>query len=250
MQRGRSWRSITALCRCDRGDFAFWMQPVPGDESDLIWMEVHDYAALPKVVNPARGWVQNSNSAPWYMTQPFLDPDQFPAYMAPHTMLTREQRSQQMLTDQAQMSMADVIEAKYSTYSQVADQLLDDLVAAARASEDESVQAAAPVLAAWHAALIRTARVACSLPSGFKIGCSKQVAKWMAAHPDQAPSEELLISDIFYAIPWDPPGTTDNTTWSGRSGTRHRRVAWCGGATATTGRGAGYTLGRGGALTA
>ncbi|MEZ4869507.1 MAG: penicillin acylase family protein [Caldilineaceae bacterium] len=187
-----------------RGDFAFWMQPVPGDESDLIWTEVHDYAALPKVLNPARGWVQNSNSAPWYMTQPFLDPDQFPAYMAPHTMLTREQRSQQMLTDHAQMSMADVIETKYSTYSQVADQVLDDLVAAARTSADESVQAAAPVLAAWDRSFEADSRGGLLFTLWFQNWLQQTGSQWMAAHPDQAPSEDLLISDIFYAIPWDP----------------------------------------------
>jgi acyl-homoserine-lactone acylase len=187
-----------------RGDAAFWMQPAPGDESDLIWTEVHDYAALPKVLNPVSGWVQNSNSAPWYMTQPFLDPDQFPAYMAPRTMLTREQRGLQMLTAHAQMSMADVIEAKNSTYSLVAEQVLDDLVAAARASADESVQAAAPVLAAWDRTFEADSGGGLLFTLWFQNWLQQTVSQWMAANPGQAGSDELLVSDLFYTIPWDP----------------------------------------------
>jgi acyl-homoserine-lactone acylase len=187
-----------------RGDVAFWMQPAPGDESDLIWTEVHDYAALPKVLNPARGWVQNSNSAPWYMTQPFLDPDQFPAYMAPRTMLTREQRGLQMLAAHAQMSMADVIEAKYSTYSLVAEQVLDDLVAAARASADESVQAAAPVLAAWDRTFDADSRGGLLFNLWLQNWVQQTLSQFMAANPGQSISDEIYVSDLFYATPWDP----------------------------------------------
>lgn len=187
-----------------RGDAAFWQQPAPGDERDLIWTEMHDYAALPKVLNPAAGWVQNSNSAPWYMTQPFLDPDQFPAYMAPRTINTRELRAQQMLTDHAQMSMADVIEAVHSTYSLVAEEVLDDLLAAARASADESIQAAAPVLTAWDRTFEADSRGGLLFTLWFQNWLQQTVSQWMAANPGQAGSDELLVSDLFYAIPWDP----------------------------------------------
>ncbi|MEZ4869124.1 MAG: penicillin acylase family protein [Caldilineaceae bacterium] len=187
-----------------RGDAAFWQQPVPGDESDLIWAEVHDYAALPKVVNPARGWVQNSNSAPWYMTQPFLDPAEFPAYMAPHAINTRELRGLQLLTDHAQMSMADVIEAKYSTYSLVAEEVLDDLVAAARASADESVQATAPVLATWDRTFAADSRGGLLFTLWFQNWVQQTLGQWMAANPGQSITIATLVSDLFYATPWDP----------------------------------------------
>lgn len=187
-----------------RGDAAFWLQPAPGDESDLIWTEVHDYAALPKVVNPARGWVQNSNSAPWYMTQPFLDADQFPAYMASRFINSREQRGLQMLTAHAQMSMADVIEAKYSTYSLVADQVLDDLVAAARASADARVQAAAPVLAAWDRTFEAESRGGLLFNLWYFNWLQQASRQWMADHPGQPISDEIYLSDFLFATPWDP----------------------------------------------
>ncbi|HSF72060.1 MAG TPA: penicillin acylase family protein, partial [Methylotenera sp.] len=55
------------------GDAAFWQMPVPGDDASLIWTETHAYADLPKSIDPASGWVQNANGAPWYLTMPFLN---------------------------------------------------------------------------------------------------------------------------------------------------------------------------------
>ena len=56
-----------------------WSSPVAGDTSATIWTEIHPYEELPLVIDPPGGWVQNSNSAPWYTTYPLqLDPDAFP----------------------------------------------------------------------------------------------------------------------------------------------------------------------------
>src|SRR5262249_28748213 len=65
-----------------KGDAAFWAKPVPGDDASLVWQRVHPYRDLPKTVDPPSGWVQSSNSAPWYMTMPFLNPSDYPAYMS------------------------------------------------------------------------------------------------------------------------------------------------------------------------
>src|SRR5581483_6005131 len=56
------------------GDFKYWSLPVPGDTSHTLWTGVLDYDSLPNMLDPQVGWVQNSNSAPWYVTQPMLDP--------------------------------------------------------------------------------------------------------------------------------------------------------------------------------
>ena len=42
-----------------------WRNVLPGDRSDLIWEGPVDYAALPKYVNPASGWLMNSNNTPF-----------------------------------------------------------------------------------------------------------------------------------------------------------------------------------------
>ena len=52
-----------------RGEFD-WSEPVPGDTSATLWTEIHPYDDLPRVVDPPSGWVQNSNSPPWYTTYP------------------------------------------------------------------------------------------------------------------------------------------------------------------------------------
>src|SRR5438876_10858460 len=52
----------------------------------ILGTSMHSYGELPKVIDPPSGWVQNSNSAPWYapwyMTMPFLNPNDYPPYMS------------------------------------------------------------------------------------------------------------------------------------------------------------------------
>jgi acyl-homoserine-lactone acylase len=127
-----------------------WSEPVPGDSSATIWTEIYPYEALPKVTDPRGGWVQNSNSAPWYTTYPLqLDPDDFPPDMAPRDLSLREIRGIRMLTENPGMSFEKLIELKHSSRLELADRVLDDLIAAANTSDDEIAKRAAGVLAAW-----------------------------------------------------------------------------------------------------
>ncbi len=133
------------------GDFAFWTQPVPGDDSKMIWTDFMDYDSLPKALNPKSGWVQNSNSDPWYMTQPILDGRTFPPAMANITGWPsyREQRGIRMLTEKKNISFDQLITDKFSTRSEMADHLVDDLVAAAKARGGSTLLHAAGVLQKW-----------------------------------------------------------------------------------------------------
>jgi acyl-homoserine-lactone acylase len=45
-----------------------WDKILPGDRSDLIWTEFHDFSAMPKTVNPSSGLVYNANNTPWIAT--------------------------------------------------------------------------------------------------------------------------------------------------------------------------------------
>jgi acyl-homoserine-lactone acylase len=132
------------------GDFWIWNQSVPGDTSATLWTEVHAYDDLPKVVDPPSGWVQNSNSPPWYTTVPSpLDPDDYPAYLAPRFLSFREQRGIGLLQADEQLSLDDLTAARHSNRMLLADRILDDLLAAARASNSALAREAADVLAAW-----------------------------------------------------------------------------------------------------
>jgi acyl-homoserine-lactone acylase len=127
-----------------------WSSPVPGDTSASIWTEIHPYDDLPLVVDPPGGWVQNSNSAPWYTTYPLqLDPDAFPPDLATSELSLREIRGIRMLSENPTMSLEQMIELKHSSRFELADRVLDDLIAAANTSIDETAKSAAAVLSAW-----------------------------------------------------------------------------------------------------
>jgi acyl-homoserine-lactone acylase len=138
-----------------KGDAAFWAAPVPGNDPSLVWQRVHPYRDLPKVLDPSAGWVQNSNSAPWYMTMPFLNPSDYPAYMSfppssPEGALSaREASGLRMLMQMKRISLDTLVEDKYSTRSELAEQVLDDLIAAGEQYGSELGRHAAEVLQKW-----------------------------------------------------------------------------------------------------
>ena len=132
------------------GDESTWGVLVPGDTSTTLWTEIHPYEDLPKAVNPESGWVQNSNGVPWYMTDPLLDPTDYPAYFsAGEAVNFREQRGIRMVSGDDSITLDELVAYKYDTRAEIADRLLDDLIAAARQSDDPLVQEAIDVLTAW-----------------------------------------------------------------------------------------------------
>jgi acyl-homoserine-lactone acylase len=137
------------------GDFNFWHGVVSGNTSALVWNKFHRMEDLPQSVDPPSGWVQNSNSAPWYMTQPLLDPARYPAYFSPGwndplgALSQREQSGLRMLTQDAKLSFEQMLADKYSTRSELAGHVLNDLVSAAKQSGDATAQQAAATLQNW-----------------------------------------------------------------------------------------------------
>lgn len=136
-----------------RGGAMFWSRPVPGESSKLLWTRIHSFTDLPKAIDPSSGWVQNSNDVPWHMTEPRLDPDKYPAYMSPPTgQLTvnfREQRGIRMVRQDNKISFDELLAYKHSTRSELADHLLDNLIAAGRQHGNDTGKKAAEVLQVW-----------------------------------------------------------------------------------------------------
>ncbi len=162
-------------------------EPVPGDTAATLWTDIHPYDDLPKVVDPPGGWVQNSNCPPWYTTFPLaLDRADFPPYMAPQYLTWRERRGIRMLQENPRISLELLVDLKYSTRMELADQVLDELVAAARQSGDATAMQAAEVLAAWD-------RQALAESTGTLL-----FIFWVL---ETRTGEEL--SDLF-RMPWDP----------------------------------------------
>jgi acyl-homoserine-lactone acylase len=140
-----------------RGDFAAWAGVVRGDSTSTLWSGMLPYAQVPRVVDPPSGFLQNANDAPWFSTYPaVLDPAGFPAHAAPRGLAFRPQRSLRMLLGDSSITFDELIAYKHSTRLELADHVLDDLLAAARGGADPcAADASAPrcaavrTLAAW-----------------------------------------------------------------------------------------------------
>ena len=138
--------------RKEMGDADYWLDPVPGDTSETLWIEMLPFDALPQVVDPASGFVQNSNSPPWWTSGPGeeLNPDDYPPYLAPRGPINlREQRGLGMLLGDDDISYQEMLAYKHDTYALLTDRVLDELIAAALASDSADAQAAAAILADW-----------------------------------------------------------------------------------------------------
>ncbi|NBD17964.1 MAG: acylase [Cyanobacteria bacterium] len=135
----------------EQGDFEYWSGLIPGDTSTTLWSNTHSYEELPRVLDPASGWLQNANDAPWTTTFPkALEAADYPLYMAPQgPMQFRAQRSAGMLAEDETISFEELIAYKHSTRMELADRVLDDLIGAARQQGGELVEQAANVLENW-----------------------------------------------------------------------------------------------------
>jgi acyl-homoserine-lactone acylase len=133
-----------------KGDVAYWQGIVPGDTSATLWTSEHAYDDLPKVLDPASHWLQNTNDPPWSATYPsVLDSRKFPAYMSPHFLDFRSQRSIRMISTEGPITMEQLIKYKHSSRMELADRLLDQLIPAARQYGSETGKEAAHVLESW-----------------------------------------------------------------------------------------------------
>ncbi|MBK6304218.1 MAG: penicillin acylase family protein [Gemmatimonadetes bacterium] len=133
-----------------RGDFGTWEGAMRGDSSALVWTEYLRYDELPHVMDPPSGWLQNANDPPWTVTWPLaFAPDSFAAYVAPREMSFRPQRSALMQLADSSVTLDELVEYKHSTRMALADRILPDLLAAARATGDADARKAADVLEAW-----------------------------------------------------------------------------------------------------
>lgn len=130
------------------GDWDYWWGVVPGDTSATLTTELLSYDESPKVINPNSGWLQNANEPPWTTIPWAIDPADYPPYVSTDFMQLRAQRSAKLLMEVPQLTLEQVISQKFSNRGEMADRILDDLVAAARAAGGTASEAA-DVLDAW-----------------------------------------------------------------------------------------------------
>jgi acyl-homoserine-lactone acylase len=104
-----------------------------------IWTELVPFEALPQLLNPTGGYVQNANDPPFYTNlNEILNPTAFPRNMPPLRLRLRSQHSLQLVHTDSVLGLEDVTRLKHSMRMPIADRLKDDLVAAVRESRTDA----------------------------------------------------------------------------------------------------------------
>ncbi len=132
------------------GRFEDSQRRLRGADPDDLWHRINPPDALPRVVDPACGWVQNVNETPWWFCDPPLDPADYPDGIAPPPDRIRDIRSplsRAWMRAQRTFSEGTLLDLKWRTRAHLADLVLDDLLAAC--SEAPDLQEAAAVLRQW-----------------------------------------------------------------------------------------------------
>ncbi|WP_086607881.1 acylase [Erythrobacter donghaensis] len=97
---------------------ADWRSVLPGNRSDLIWQGAVDYKTLPRIVNPASGWLYNSNNTPFTAAGAGsdLDPAAFAPVMGIELKQTnRSWRAYKLLSEARVLDRATLEAIKYDT---------------------------------------------------------------------------------------------------------------------------------------
>ncbi len=136
-QQGPDWRSI-----------------LPGDRSDLIWHSLVPFESLPHYVNPASGFLFNSNNTPFVAAGKGSDlsPASFPPEMGVELRMTnRAYRAQKLLDDTGPIGRTELERIKYDTgYERVGyiKKVLDG-IAALDVRDNPRLLAAQRLMARW-----------------------------------------------------------------------------------------------------
>ena len=95
-----------------------WRGVLPGDDSRLIWRRLAPWSALPKLVNPASGFVFNSNNTPYTAAGPGSDLD--PKAFAPELGIefdttNRARRAAKLMAAANPLGRQELMRIKYDT---------------------------------------------------------------------------------------------------------------------------------------
>ncbi|KAB7648210.1 penicillin acylase family protein [Polymorphobacter fuscus] len=95
-----------------------WKGVLPGDTSKTLWTDYHPWADDPMTVDPAAGWVANSNNTPFLSTAPADEQARgdFPPEMGIETYVTNRARRYQALfaaLGDAKISRDDLLRIKF-----------------------------------------------------------------------------------------------------------------------------------------
>jgi acyl-homoserine lactone acylase PvdQ len=174
-----------------------WSRPVDGTDPGTEWQGYHPLDELPQFLNPASGYLQNTNSTPFMATDGIdVGADDFPAYMVGgETDNRRAQNSRRVLRELRDVTLEDFARAVLDTRLIAADEWLDDLFAAFEEVEhDDPTRAASlagPIasLRGWN----RKAAMA-SVPTTLFVLWAESV------NPDRVPETDQWIEALAQVV--------------------------------------------------
>ena len=145
----------------DRPSGYDWSGVVPGNTDATEWNHILPEARLPYLINPPGGYVQNSNSAPWYTNlHAIIDRRQYPADLTPTFNGLRTQLSLEMLEGDGSITLEKVLKYKFNTKLMLADRVKWDLLHLVRGRTSQGIDLDEPakVLQAWDNSVSRGSR--------------------------------------------------------------------------------------------
>jgi len=218
------------------GNWQFWHGMVNGSDSKYIWHKTLPYTALPKLLNPATGFIQNANDPPWTCTyRPVLQPERFPGYLSPQGMALRPQRAVNMIKNDSLVTPSGLAAYKLNTGMEAADRFLPDLLAAVNRFPDTMAIKAVAVLRSWDRATNLDSRGAVLFTRWFdKITPEMFLRQWTPNHVGDVYRFRLGVFDLpanggtMLRNPEASIGETSCHSWSekycGRHGCRGRKL--------------------------
>ncbi len=114
--------------RDDRFDYS---KPVDGSDPATDWQESHSLDSLPHVLNPANGWVMNTNNWPWTAAGPDSPRrESFPRYMDQAGENPRGPHAERLLRGRSDFTPRSLLAAAFDAYLPAFARLIPELVAA------------------------------------------------------------------------------------------------------------------------
>jgi acyl-homoserine-lactone acylase len=138
-----------------------WAGVIAGNTALTEWNTILPQSRLPLLVNPPGGYVQNSNSAPWYTNlRAIIDRHRFPADLTPNLNGLRTQLGLQMIEGDQSITLEEVLRYKYNTKLLLADRVKPDLIKLARGRTVDGVNLdeAVATLKAWDNTVSRASK--------------------------------------------------------------------------------------------
>ena len=197
-----------------REDGTDYKLDVPARDGRYVWKRVLKASRLPRLVNPAGGYIQNCNNPPWFTSlRDPIDARRYPPYLEEERGLAlRPQMALALLESRPRFSLEDVLRMKFDTTMLVAERVKPDLLEALRAARgrSEDLDRGLAALEAWDNHVSGDSRGAVLFQrfwNTYSAARREPYAKaWSAAAPGTTPAgladPRLALEHLEEAVRW------------------------------------------------